>query len=204
MYIVKTPEIAHRIVTDVLWKVNTTEKVLYLTFDDGPTPGVTDWVLNILDKYDAKATFFLVGKNADLYPDLVKLISKKHAIGHHTYAHPNARKVSNFHYYRDVLKGEGSVPSKFFRPPYGRLKWHQIKTLSKKFKLIYWDVISGDFDITIEAEDCYKRVVKHAGNGSIIVFHDSIKAEARLKGSLERILDYFSKQGYRFEAISSE
>ncbi len=180
---------------------------LYLTFDDGPTPGVTDKVLDILKEYDAKATFFCIGKNIQNYPILFKrIIDEGHCVGNHTYYHENGSKTTKESYLESILQTDIFLPkgNQLFRPPYGRVSQSQVKALLKLGKVIVmWDVLSGDFDTNIGPKRCYINVVNSATKGSIIVYHDSLKAERNLLGSLPAVLKYYTEKGYFFHAIPS-
>lgn len=206
-YFVKTPYLLKLIFNNWVWSFSKKEKVIYLTFDDGPTPEITEWTLNELQKYNAKATFFCIGKNAALYPIIyTKIINDGHAIGNHTNNHLNGRKTSSSLYIENVLSAEKKlqVQTKLFRPPYGQLTLKQsLKLRQLGYKIIMWDVLSADFDTTISAKKCLKNVIKNTKNGSIIVFHDSQKANERLKYVLPIILDIYSKKNYRFEKITA-
>ncbi|WP_424493055.1 polysaccharide deacetylase family protein [Salinimicrobium sp. GXAS 041] len=192
------------------WKVATKKKVLYLTFDDGPVPEITPWVLEQLKKYQAKATFFCIGDNIRKHPNIFQqIISEDHRIGNHTHNHLNGWKTSTNYYVKNVLLGEDFISEKreqeaprLFRPPYGRLTRKQSKILQKKnFKIVMWDVLTKDYDRSLSAEKCLKNTIKHSRPGSIIVFHDSIKASGNLKIVLPKVLAHFSTQGYRFEKL---
>jgi peptidoglycan/xylan/chitin deacetylase (PgdA/CDA1 family) len=177
------------------------EKAIYLTFDDGPTPGITEWVLDTLDEFNAAATFFCVGENARKFPDLLKRISSKHSIGNHTMHHLNGWKSSDDEYENDVRECAREVRSGLFRPPYGKIKRSQVTRLEHDYRIIMWDVLSKDYDRSLMGDDCFRRIVARSRNGSIIVFHDSIKAEARLRYVLPATLRYFSGRGFRFRSI---
>ena len=203
MKFVKPNLLIRSLYSSLIWKINTEEKVLYLTFDDGPIPEVTPWVLEQLRAYQAKATFFCVGENVEKHPEIfAQLKAEKHQIGHHTYHHVNGWKTLNAAYYEEVKKGNAAAPSALFRPPYGKLKRAQIKQLKQEYKLIMWDVLSYDFDKDCSEEACFEQVRKNAGKGSIVVFHDSIKANKNLRYALPKTLEYFSRKGFRFEALS--
>ena len=180
-----------------------TEKKIYLTFDDGPHPAATTFVLNELKKYNAKATFFCIGKNVAEQQELYKkILNDGHRVGNHTQNHLNGWKVSDEEYFKNINEAAKHIDSDLFRPPYGRVSQFQIAALIKqKMKIIMWDVLSGDFDKKINAATCTSNVVKNAINGSIIVFHDSEKAFEKLKVSLPETLNYFSRFGYSFEVI---
>lgn len=205
-YFIKTPSLVKLIFKNWVWSFSTKEKILYLTFDDGPTPEVTNWTLNQLKKYNAKATFFCIGKNVEENPLIYQnIINEEHVIGNHTHNHLNGIHTKKTTYIKNVEKAEQVSPNnnKLFRPPYGKLKLSQSKQLRKKgYKIIMWDVLSADFDTTINTNDCLKNVIKSTKNGSIIVFHDSLKAKDKLYYVLPIILDYYSEKGYEFKAIT--
>lgn len=207
-YAVKIPKLLKAYYPKLLWNYSRASKEIYLTFDDGPTPEITPWVLECLDEYSAKATFFCIGKNIVEHPEILKLItSKGHSIGNHTFAHENGWKTSldtylnSIHQTNETLESCG-ITSKLFRPPYGKIRKQQINAIKALgYDIVMWDVLSADFDRSLNAADCYLNVTKHATNGSIIVFHDSIKAENRLKESLPRILAFLKNKGFSFEAL---
>ena len=187
------------------WRISTNQKVLYLTFDDGPIPEVTPWVLEQLAQYNAKVTFFCIGDNVNKYPDIYKLIIENgHSTGNHTHTHLNAWKNSHENFMDDVQKAEKLIDTKLFRPPYGKITSPLIKALKKKFSIIMWDVLSYDYDSSKNAEYCLNKVKTNSRPGSIIVFHDSLKAELRLRGALPKVLEHFSGLGFTFEAIPNK
>jgi len=203
MYFIKTPELLKKLYPNQVWSLPARDKSIYLTFDDGPTPGVTDWVLKTLDERDAKATFFLVGDNVKKHPDLVKSIVKQgHHIGNHTQNHLNGWSTETRDYVKNTLKCAEVLESTLFRPPYGRITRRQAAIMKKRFRIIMWDVLSGDFDKTISKEKVLHNVLQNTVPGSIIVFHDSLKAESRMKYALPRVLDYFGRLDYRFKSIA--
>lgn len=186
----------------LLWRVETTEKVLYLTFDDGPIPEVTPWVLEELQRHQAKATFFVVGENVRKHPELLqRLQAGGHTVGNHTEHHVNGWNTPTRAYLREVQECDRRVGSRLFRPPYGRIRLTQIRALRKRFRIVMWDVLSKDYDRGIQPNECLQRVLRSARPGSIVVFHDSLKAEERLRYALPRVLGHFSELGYRFEAL---
>lgn len=205
----KTPALLKAIYPDCIWHVKTNKKVLYLTFDDGPIPDVTPFVLNELKKWDAKATFFCIGKNAEAQPEIFqRIINEGHAIGNHTYNHLNGwnchdkEYLENIRHCAELLESKLKTQnSKLFRPPYGKLKPSQYAELKTGYKLIMWDVLSFDFDLKISAEKVLKNVLKHAEAGSIVVMHDSLKAKPRVEYALPKILEHFTEEGFNFEAI---
>lgn len=186
----------------LLWRVETTEKVLYLTFDDGPIPEVTPWVLEELQRHQAKATFFVVGENVRKHPELLqRLQAGGHTVGNHTEHHVNGWNTPTRAYLREVQECDRRVGSRLFRPPYGRIRLTQIRALRNRFRIVMWDVLSKDYDRGIQPNECLQRVLRSARPGSIVVFHDSLKAEERLRHALPRVLGHFSELGYRFEAL---
>ncbi len=206
MYVVKTPWLLKLLYSHCVWKLPSKEKIIYLTFDDGPHPQITPFVLDTLKKYDAKATFFCIGKNVATNPDCYRsILEQGHRTGNHTNNHLNGWKVKDEEYVNDVLAASKYIDSNLFRPPYGKISRFQVKTLREKknnpFNIIMWDVLSGDFDKTIDAEKCATHVIVHASKGSIVVFHDSEKAFPRLEFALPKVLEFFSKKGFRFEAL---
>ncbi|MEN8137874.1 MAG: polysaccharide deacetylase family protein [Bacteroidota bacterium] len=202
LYLKNIPFFIKWIYPEAKWCVKTNEKVLYLTFDDGPVEGVTNWVLKTLEEYNAKATFFCVGQNVNINPNLFRELTESgHSIGNHSYHHLKGLNTGNKLYLQDVGKADNIIKSRLFRPPYGLMGYRQYIELKHKFDIVMWDVLSGDFDTGIDGEKCYQNVVKNAKQGSIVVFHDSKKAFPRLKIALPKILKYYSELGYRFERI---
>lgn len=206
-YFVKTPWWLKKIYRHRLWQVATKEKIIYLTFDDGPHPVVTPFVLDELKKYQAKATFFCIGKNVADYPVLYnRIIDEGHKVGNHTQQHLNGWKTTNETYLSDVALAAGYIQSNLFRPPYGRLKSIQAKHIrdamkNKLAKIVMWDVLSGDFDESLSGEQCLQNVINHSSSGSIVVFHDSDKAFSRLQYTLPKTLEFFSSRGYIFREL---
>ena len=198
MYIIKTPNILQPIVSDLLWSVHTFEREVFLTFDDGPTPEITERTLDLLDKHHAKATFFCLGKNVEAYPHIFQRIKDEgHTIGNHTHDHLNGRKTSHFAYLRNIAKAERIFSSPYFRPPYGKITRAQIASLKSKYRIVMWDIITGDFDPKLSATKVLKNVVDNVQQGSIIVFHDSIKAAPRMLPALEQTLIILKQRGYK-------
>ena len=196
-----------RIYPKRIWSVSTNEKVLYLTFDDGPIPEVTPWVLETLNQYQAKATFFCIGENVEKNRDVFNtVIAEGHRVGNHTYNHVNGYKTSIKAYLENVLAFEKlGVSTSLFRPPYGKCKASQAKPLQKKrYNIVMWDVISEDYDKNISEEQCYQTVIDQAKKGSIVIFHDSLKAEKNLRYALPKVLKYFSEKGYVFNALPAD
>jgi len=203
MYLVKTPSLLKPLAKDLLWHVPTDKREVYFTFDDGPTPGVTEAALNLLQKYDARATFFCLGKNAETHPELfARILSEGHAVGNHTFDHPDGWKTSQVAYLRNVIRAQRSIQSKLFRPPYGRITPAQVNALKGHYRLVMWDVLSADFDSSKTPQQCFDNVVKNVTPGSIVVFHDSIKAQDNMLFALEQSLLHLSREGYIFRALS--
>ncbi len=205
-YWIKTHFIIKKLFPNLIWDIPNKEKKIYLTFDDGPTPEITQWVLAELEKHHAKATFFCIGKNIAAHPEIFNtIIEKGHSIGNHTYNHLNGWKTKTEHYIENSLLCENNISnlqSKLFRPPYGKITAAQAKELRQLgYKIIMWDVLSADFDQTISPEKCLENVLKNTQNGSIIVFHDSVKAYKNLEYVLPRALDYLTKNNYSFEKL---
>ncbi|MBU6342507.1 MAG: polysaccharide deacetylase family protein [Bacteroidetes bacterium] len=203
MYLARTPLLLQSIFSAFEWRIPTADPVLYLTFDDGPIPELTPWVLEILRRYKAKATFFCVGDNVRKHPEIfLQILKDGHKVGNHTYNHLNGWKTPDKTYLENVHKCANLVNSNLFRPPYGRITRSQQKELRNQFRLIMWDVLSGDFDAAITPQKCCDNVLRNARAGSIVVLHDNIKAAQNLRVVLPAILEHFSSIGYRFEAIS--
>lgn len=196
----KTPKIFHYLFPSMVWKKQS-EK-LYLTFDDGPHPTITPWVIDLLRKYNIKATFFCVGENVQKHPETVKiLLSEGHVLGNHTHHHLNGWKTSVETYIKDVDECAQWVDSNLFRPPYGRLRKKQRFEILKNFKIIQWSLLSGDFDPNLDQQKALKALCSKTTEGSIIVFHDSVKAENNLKNLLPKYLEYCIKKGYKFAPL---
>ena len=210
-YFPRTPRIMMRLFSEYTWRFSSKQKKLFLTFDDGPTPEITPFVLDQLKKYNAKATFFCIGKNIEKHPDIFKqIIEDGHAIGNHTHNHLKGWKTKTNKYLDDVLQCEKTISKttknsskpRLFRPPYGKIKRKQAKRLiMNNYKVIMWDVLSADFDTKVSKQQCFQNVVKHSKNGSVIVFHDSIKASKKMQYALPQFLEIFSKKGYIFSKI---
>ena len=186
-----------------IWQMPERTKTIYLSFDDGPTPEITDWILDQLDQYHAKATFFCVGENVSKYPEKFSEIRKRgHAIGNHTYNHLNGWKTKTAPYVENVVEANDLIQSRLFRPPYGRIKKAQLKLLQDlKYKIILWSVLTYDFDANLNKNESLNQIKKKSGPGSIIVFHDHQKAFENLKELLPETLGYFSENGFVFEKI---
>jgi len=215
-YFFKIPSFIHKIYPKYLWKMPNKPKAIYLTFDDGPTPEVTDWVLKILKEYNAKATFFCEGQNVEKHPKLLKkLHSENHSIGNHSYSHFEGWKTNTTDYIADVEKASLLIDNtlknslrntidskKLFRPPYGKIRTSQAKALQKLgYSIVMFAIVSGDYDQNINPKKSLKKVLKYTKSGSIVVFHDSKKAFKILKQVLPQALEVWSKKGYEFLAL---
>ncbi len=202
MYIVHTPQYVQALFPGVIWKMSPNRKEIFLTFDDGPIPEVTPWVLKTLQQFDARATFFCVGDNVRKYPAIYDMVvSDGHTVGNHTMNHLSGWATENLTYFHNIRHCARMVHSGLFRPPYGKLKPSQVQFLQRHYKIVMWDVLSGDFDRELLPEDCAQNVIDNAGPGSIVVFHDSLKAERNLRHALPEVLEHFTSQGYSFEAL---
>ncbi|RED50507.1 polysaccharide deacetylase family protein [Seonamhaeicola aphaedonensis] len=215
---VKTPLIAKSIFPNYVWDVPSASKSIYLTFDDGPTPEITSWVLNTLKDYNAKATFFCIGKNVEKYPEIFeRILVDGHHVGNHTQSHIKGWNSSTEVYLKNVQICDEVIKSQIihselsaknyqnvhlFRPPYGQIKPKQGKKLMEHgYKIIMWDVLSFDWDKKVSEEICLSNVISKAKSGSIVVFHDSLKASKNMMFTLPKVLDYFTKKGYNFDVL---
>lgn len=231
MYLVKTPWWLRALYPSYIWRIPNNHKVIYLTFDDGPHETATPFVLNTLQQYQAKATFFCIGKNVRLYPAIYnQILTEGHRVGNHTENHLNGWKVSDEDYVKDIKAAAEVIDSSLFRPPYGRIRRRQGRkiqdgrrwtvdrgpfeenvlppssssppsTVYRPPSILMWDVLSGDFDLSLSPEDCLQNVLKYTNSGSIVVFHDSSKAWDKMSYALPRMLAYFTEKGFRFEVL---
>lgn len=185
------------------WRIPALEgRTVYLTFDDGPVPGVTPWVLDLLDEYGIKATFFCVGDNVQRYPEIFDdIIARGHQVGNHTQHHIKALPTSTRAYMADVLEAHRLIGSRYFRPPYGHLKLRQMLEVSDSFEIIMWDVLTRDYNAGLNPDYVLQNVTEYTRNGSIIVFHDSYKAEHNLRSVLPRAIEWLLGEGYEFRRI---
>lgn len=201
-YFIKTPWIAKKLFSSYTWSLPANENAVYLTFDDGPHPTITPWVLEQLKQFDAKATFFCIGNNVDRYPEVYeKILEEGHATGNHTYHHLNGWKTGDQKYLDDISAAAQLIQSNLFRPPYGKIKNRQAKKIAGALhtnngQVVMWDVLSADFDASVSQEQCLHNVIDNVSAGSVIVFHDSEKAFHNLKFALTNTLKYLKEEGF--------
>jgi peptidoglycan-N-acetylglucosamine deacetylase len=203
MFIHKTNFLMRAFYPDFIWKMSESQKVIYLTFDDGPIPEVTEFVLEQLDIYNAKATFFCIGENIVKNPQIFEqLLKAEHSIGNHTHNHVRGWDVEDDFYVENFKKCQEMLPeSTLFRPPYGRIKKNQAKEILGTHQIVMWDVLSGDYSLDISPENVLKKTIQHTENGSIILFHDSKKAEKNLRYALPKFLKHFAENGFQFAQL---
>jgi len=205
MFLVKTPWLVKKLYPQLIWDIQPAGRCIYLTFDDGPIPIVTPFVLNILRQYDAKATFFCIGDNVRKHPDVFEQVKNAgHSIGNHTHNHLKGWNTDDKTYLDNFLEADKLIHSNLFRPPYGRMKRSQVKLLKEAkpdLDIIMWNVLSGDFDVNLSPEKCLDNVIKHTGNGDIVLFHDSLKAKERMEYVLPRAMEIWSGKGYEFKSV---
>ncbi len=187
---------------EAIWRLNRRQKVVYLTFDDGPIPEVTPWVLDTLDRYGVKATFFCVGENVKRNPELFKeLRLRGHSVGNHTMNHVQSSIVTTRTYLRNVKEAEELIGSTLFRPPHGIMRWGTARLLKNHYNIVMYDLVTRDYNRKLSGEQVFRNVRRYVRNGSIIVFHDSLKAEANMKYALPRSIEWLIEQGYEFSSI---
>ena len=197
----KPPKFIRWLMPDLIWEMKDRSAV-YLTFDDGPTPGITEWILSTLDKYDAKATFFVLGKNAEMYPDLYRrIVEAGHRIGNHTYSPQKGWGMSLERYIEDVDFANDLLHTELFRPPYARITPAQARALAKRYKLVMWDVLSRDYNRALSPRTCLRNVTRYLEGGSIVVFHDSEKSFRNMSYALPRTLQAVRDMGLKCKAI---
>jgi len=186
----------------LLWKIPDAKDEVFLTFDDGPTPELTLRILGILKQFQAKATFFCVGENVERYPELFNQILKEgHTVGNHSFNHLNAWETDRDVYLENVVKAADLIPSKLFRPPYGKITPKLIQHLKKKYTLVMWTVLSGDFDTDVDPKQCFENATLRTEPGDILVFHDNVKAKENILEALPQTLDHFNNLGIKVSAL---
>lgn len=204
----RTPYIFPILYPKLLWRMSSRKKEIYLTFDDGPVPGPTEYVLQVLANYNIRATFFCIGHNIQKHPEVFRrILNEQHVIGNHTFNHVKGWQSTTEYYLENVIRCDQIISSSshtssstLFRPPYGRITRAQIKGLTAK-KIVMWDVLTRDYDESISAEDCLSGSLSAVRNGSIVVFHDSLKAERNLSYALPRFIDHCLHKGYSFKTL---
>lgn len=202
MFIERPPLFYRMLFPETVWRIHKREHTVYLTFDDGPHPEITPWVLDVLDKYGIKATFFCVGENVQRYPEVfAQLRERGHSVGNHTMNHLQGAKVSTRAYLHNVFRANELIGSNLFRPPHGLLRWAQSRVLRSRMAIIMYDLVTRDYSRKLNGEQVLNNVKRYARNGSIIVFHDSVKAERNLRYALEPAIEWLLQQGYKFDAI---
>jgi peptidoglycan/xylan/chitin deacetylase (PgdA/CDA1 family) len=202
MFIEQPPWIYRAIFRGAVWRIPATEKCVYLTFDDGPIPEVTPWVLNLLDAYAVKATFFCVGDNVCRHPEIYRMITERgHKTGNHTHNHIQGIRCRSANYMENVAKAAEWIRSDLFRPPHGHMRLPQLKRLRENYRIVMWDVVTRDYSPHMTAQGVFNTVKKHTRNGSIIVFHDSLKAVERIREALPLSIEWLLAEGYRFHLL---
>ncbi|WP_106831747.1 polysaccharide deacetylase family protein [Parabacteroides pacaensis] len=205
MFIEQPPWFYRVLFPGAFWRLPAPKKCVYLTFDDGPIPEMTPWVLDVLDKYHIKATFFCVGDNVKKYPEVFQMISERgHLFGNHTFNHIQGLQYWTPNYIANVEKADGYIHSNLFRPPHGHMRLPQVLTLRRRYKIIMWDVVTRDYSWRMSANGVFNVVKRYTRNGSIIVFHDSLKAEPRIREALPRSIEWLLKEGYEFKLLSMD
>ncbi|HAG16888.1 MAG TPA: polysaccharide deacetylase family protein [Bacteroidales bacterium] len=202
-YLIRNPFVFRQIYRKSLrWKVYASQNEVFLTFDDGPTPELTQSILAILKDYDAKATFFCVGENVKKHPELFRqILDEGHTVGNHSFNHLNAWESEEDYFLENVEKAAELIPSKLFRPPYGKITPNLIEKLKQKYKIVMWTVLSGDFDADVNAKKCFENATRKTKSGDIIVFHDNVKAKENVLEALPKTLAYFAEKGIMVNAL---
>jgi peptidoglycan/xylan/chitin deacetylase (PgdA/CDA1 family) len=207
MFLHKTNFLMRALYPNFVWRKSSFEKKIYLTFDDGPIPEITEFVLETLEKYNAYATFFCIGYNISKNPAIFqKILDNGHSVGNHTFNHLRGWSTDDVTYLQNVVKCQAEIKrngydTKLFRPPYGRIKRKQASSLLTDYEIVMWDVLSGDFSQNLSPETVLHKTIKHTVAGSIVLFHDSIKANSNMSYSLPRLLEHFSSQGFQFSKL---
>ena len=202
--LIERPPLFYRLLfPEAIWRIkHRRRKVVFLTFDDGPIPEVTPWVLDTLDRYGIKATFFMVGDNVRRHPELLEEVRRRsHAVGNHTMHHLQGMKVTAYRYMHDISEANDLIDSPLFRPPHGLLRWKQARAIKDRYNLVMYDLVTRDYSKKLNPEQVFNNVRRYARNGSIIVFHDSLKAEKNMKAVLPRAIEYLRSLGYEFEPL---
>lgn len=202
--LIERPPLFYRLLfPEAIWRLKKNrQKVVFLTFDDGPIPEVTPWVLDTLDDYGIKATFFMVGDNVARHPELYEEVKQRgHSVGNHTMHHLQGMKVSSYRYMHDITEANDLIDSPLFRPPHGLLRWKQARAIKDRYNIVMYDLVTRDYSKKLSPEKVFNNVKRFARNGSIIVFHDSLKAEKNMKAVLPKAIEWLRSRGYSFERI---
>ena len=202
MFIEQPPQWVRLLYPQATWRMDKKVKAVYLTFDDGPIPGITPWVLDLLDKYQIKATFFMVGDNIRKHPKEFKMVVERgHRLGNHTFNHIRGSEYLSENYLENTDKANEFLHTDLFRPPHGHMRWQQYQILKKKYRIIMWDLVTRDYSNRLNGPQVLAKVKKYVRNGSIITFHDSIKSENNIKYALPRAIEWLKEQGYEFKVF---
>lgn len=202
MLIEQPPKLLRWLYPSALWRMDKDKKAVYLTFDDGPIPDITPWVLDLLDQYNIKATFFLVGDNVRKHPNEFQMIlDRGHRVGNHTFNHIGGFRHLSYNYLENTNKADALIKSNLFRPPHGWMRWGQYIVLKHRYTIVMWDLVTRDYSKRLNGRQVLRIVKKYARNGSIITFHDSLKSEKNLKYALPRAIEWLLEQGYEFKVF---
>ena len=202
MFIEQVPEFFRNLYPKAVWRMNPDEKAVYLTFDDGPIPVITPWVVELLDRYNIKATFFMVGDNVHKFSqEYMQVVESGHRVGNHTFNHLKGLFTDTKRYIENVDQADAFIHSNLFRPPHGILRTSQYNELSKRCTFVMWDLVTRDYSFRLYGEDVLANVKRYTRNGSIITFHDSLRSESNLRYALPRALDWLQEQGYEFKTF---
>ena len=202
MFIEQVPEFFRNLYPKALWRMNPQERAVYLTFDDGPIPVITPWVVELLGRYGIKATFFMVGDNVHKFSqEYMQVVEEGHRVGNHTFNHLKGLFTSTKEYIENVDQADAFIHSNLFRPPHGLLRTPQYRELSKRYQFVMWDLVTRDYSFRLYGEDVLANVKRYTRNGSIITFHDSMRSESNLRYALPRALDWLMEQGYTFKTF---
>ena len=202
MFIEQPPQLIRQLYPRACWRMNVSERAIYLTFDDGPIPEVTPWVLDVLDKYKIKATFFMVGDNVRKHPDEYKMVVERgHRIGNHSFNHLKGFAESTEHYLANIDKASAYISSDLYRPPHGIMRMSQYRALCECYRIIMWDLVTRDYNPKLTGEQVLDKVKRYARNGSIITFHDSLRATHNLYYALPRAIEWLLAEGYEFKVF---
>ncbi len=205
MFIEQPPLLYRVLFPGAIWRIPSSKKCVYLTFDDGPIPEITPWVLDELDRLDVKATFFCVGDNVRKYPDVYKMVlDRGHDVGNHTFNHIQGLRYWTKNYMKNIRKAAELIHSKLYRPPHGHMRMLQTLLLQRSYKIIMWDVVTRDYSPLLTPEEVFEVVKKYTRNGSIIVFHDSLKAEKNMKYAMPKAVEWLKAEGYEFKLLPKE